>query len=106
MGHSHGTRVYVDVETDIALFRVDGSVLAVTNVCPHKHEATIHAGVVYNGTVTCPMHGWCFELQSGRNVGIGAGLTVYSVIERDGYVWLDISDPAHVGSAVWKDASE
>lgn len=85
-----GKRVYVDIETDMALFRVDNVVHAVTNICPHKHEPAIYQGAVLNGTVTCPMHGWCFELSTGNNVGHGRGLETFHVMELEGWVWLEI----------------
>ncbi len=90
--HRHGTHVYVDIETDLALFRVGEKVVAYTNICPHKREATIAQGNVMNNTVTCPMHGWCFDLDTGKNVGVGAGLKRYDVLDRDGYVWLAIPE--------------
>ncbi len=88
VGERRGHRVYVDIETDLALFRLSDGIVAVTNVCPHKREAYIYDGVVLNNTVTCPMHGWCFDLATGKNLGMGGGLRTYPVVEQDGYVWL------------------
>lgn len=87
-----GYRVEVDIEHDIALFRVDGVVYAVTNICPHKREALIYDGFVDSGTVTCPAHAWRFEICTGRNVSGGGGLRTYSVIERDGFVWVSVPE--------------
>lgn len=86
----HGKRVYVDIERDIALFRINGTVYAVSNICPHKREAVIAQGAVVNGTVTCPMHSWCFDIKSGKNMASGGGLRTYTVVEHDGYVWLEV----------------
>ena len=54
VGERHGTRVELDIEHDVALFRLEGTVYAVSNVCPHKREAAIGDGYVKDGTVTCP----------------------------------------------------
>ena len=87
-----GWRVELDIEHDLALFRVNGTAVAVTNVCPHKREAQISNGHVENGTVTCPMHDWCFDLTTGQNRNKMANLATYRVEEQDGYVWALIPD--------------
>ncbi len=87
-----GIHFELDFEHDVALFRVDEAIVAVSNVCPHKREALIYDGHVQQGTVTCPVHFWCFDLRTGKNVGSGADLKTYLVEERDGYVWVLIRD--------------
>lgn len=87
-----GFRVEFDIEHDIALFRVDGKVFGVTNICPHKREALIYDGFVDSGTVTCPAHAWRFDICTGRNVSGGGGLRTYSVIERDGHIWVNVPE--------------
>lgn len=90
-----GHRVELDIEFDLALFRIDNAVRCVTNVCPHKRIALIYDGYVENGTVTCPMHGWCFDLESGANTSEGGGLKTYEVLEQDGWVWALLSSNNH-----------
>lgn len=87
-----------DLEHEIALFRRQGTLHAVSNICPHKRAAMIAQGHVDNLTVRCPMHGWTFRLTDGCFVGIHGmrttsvsgrqRLDVYTVLEQDGYVWL------------------
>jgi nitrite reductase/ring-hydroxylating ferredoxin subunit len=50
---------------EIALFNVDGRIFAVENTCPHQ-GAPLVDGWVAGGCVTCPWHGWTFELASGK----------------------------------------
>ncbi|MCX6140025.1 MAG: Rieske (2Fe-2S) protein [Candidatus Kapabacteria bacterium] len=83
-----GFRVEVDIEHDLALFRIDGVVRCVTNVCPHKRIALIYDGYISDGTVTCPMHGWRFDICTGANTVGGGGLRTYEVKEESGWVWL------------------
>jgi nitrite reductase/ring-hydroxylating ferredoxin subunit len=97
----HGKHVYVDIETDLALFRVADQAVALTNVCPHKREAYMFDGIVSNGTVTCPMHGWCFDVRTGKNLGVGGGLATYPVMERDGYVWLELLADHEADRSAW-----
>jgi len=82
-----GFRVEIDIEHDLALFRLNGQVHCVTNVCPHKRISRIFDGYVEDGTVTCPMHAWRFDICTGRNVSGGGGLKTYDVQEDAGWVW-------------------
>jgi 3-phenylpropionate/trans-cinnamate dioxygenase ferredoxin subunit len=49
---------------DIALFNVAGEIFAIDDVCPH-FAGSLHEGTVEDGMVSCPLHGWCFDLRSG-----------------------------------------
>lgn len=49
----------------IALFKVDGEVFATSAVCPHA-RGPIDCGSVADKLVTCPWHGWSFDLHSGK----------------------------------------
>lgn len=89
-----GLRVEIDIEHDLALFRLDGVVRAVTNVCPHKRAACLYDGVVDHGTLTCPMHAWQFDLVTGKNLAGGGSLRVYAVREHEGGVWIRSCDIA------------
>ena len=91
VGERHGHHVEVDIETDLALFRVDGEVFVTSNVCPHKREPFIYDGVVVDGTITCPIHAWTFNIRTGSNIGVGGGLACYPVREEKGYVWVDVA---------------
>lgn len=83
-----GFRVDLDIEHDLALFRVNGTVYCVTNICPHKREALIYDGYIENGTVTCPMHAWRFDICTGNNLGAGGGLNTYAVREETDGIWV------------------
>lgn len=48
----------------LALFKVEGAVFATKGVCPHA-SGPIHCGTVANMAVTCPWHGWAFDLRTG-----------------------------------------
>ncbi len=87
-----GLRIELDIEHDLALFRVNGMVHCVTNICPHKREALIFNGFVDQGTVTCPAHAWRFDICTGSNVSGGGGLRTYEAFERDGSVWVSVPE--------------
>jgi nitrite reductase (NADH) small subunit len=77
---------------DIALFRpaVD-RVFALADRCPHK-GGPLSQGIVAGDTVTCPLHGWNIELDSGNacapDVGCARGFPVRVV---DAAVWLPLN---------------
>ncbi len=45
----------------VALFNVDGKIHAISGQCPHQ-GGPLAEGLVENGSVTCPWHGWRFSL--------------------------------------------
>jgi NAD(P)H-dependent nitrite reductase small subunit len=53
-------------DEEIALWRVNGKVYAISNVCPHQHFSMLHQGALEGIHVTCPMHGWTFSLEDGN----------------------------------------
>jgi nitrite reductase (NADH) small subunit/3-phenylpropionate/trans-cinnamate dioxygenase ferredoxin subunit len=48
----------------IAVFFVEGRYWAIDDLCPHM-GASLGAGYVENGTVTCPWHAWRFKIADG-----------------------------------------
>jgi nitrite reductase/ring-hydroxylating ferredoxin subunit len=44
---------------------LDGEVLAVPGVCPHE-DVGLADGELAGATLTCPGHGYAFDLRSGR----------------------------------------
>ncbi len=78
-----GQRFFID-DVDVALFKVENEVFAVSNMCLHQKAAIIYDGFVEDGFVTCPAHGWQFELKTGRVPSGIKGLDKYEVkIEND-----------------------
>lgn len=58
----------------VAVFLIDGSVYAVENLCPHQHIPVLDEGEIEGTIVTCPMHGWQFDLATGTHVHSSARL--------------------------------
>lgn len=54
--------------TEVAVFDVDGELLACEAACPHR-GGPLAEGTVRSGVVTCPHHWWRFDLRSGRRLG-------------------------------------
>ena len=60
----HSKRVILGDE-EIALWRVNGTVYAINNICPHQHFPVLHQATLEGIKVTCPMHGWTYSLETG-----------------------------------------
>jgi nitrite reductase (NADH) small subunit len=85
-----GRRVTVDGER-IAVFRTDEGLHAVGADCPHA-GGPLQDGLVADGCVSCPLHGWRFDLRDGRRIGGEERLTRYRVVERDGRLLLKLAE--------------
>ena len=56
----------VDVKgKPVALFNVDGNFHAIDNTCLHR-GGPLAEGELNGGVVTCPWHGWQYEVTSGE----------------------------------------
>ncbi len=57
----------------VAIFRTDEeTVFATTNTCPHK-GGPLAEGIVHDRKVTCPLHNWVFDLETGEALGADEG---------------------------------
>lgn len=62
-----GRGTIVEVEgTSVALFTIGGKVYAIKNVCPHA-TGPVGEGDLEGNVVTCPWHGWQFDVTTGEN---------------------------------------
>jgi len=50
----------------IAVFNVDGTLHALDGICPHA-GGPLAKGEVAGSIVTCPWHGWQFDVTTGRH---------------------------------------
>ncbi|MDJ0805871.1 MAG: nitrite reductase small subunit NirD [Gammaproteobacteria bacterium] len=80
-----GSRIVQTSQGDIAIFRNSADeVFALRNRCPHK-GGPLSEGIVSGRRVTCPLHNWVMEMESGSAVAPDVGCTpVYPVkVEGD-----------------------
>ena len=62
----HGRQVVVG-RRQIAIFRLDAGFFAIDNLCLHK-AGPLCEGQIDNDVVTCPWHGWSYEIKTGTLV--------------------------------------
>lgn len=82
----------IEVEgREIALFRSDGSVYAIDNLCLHEGGPLGH-GPVKDGIVTCPWHLWRFDVRTGAMVEAPSMKVDCFAVQVEGEdVYLDVS---------------
>ena len=82
------------VETDgtqVVLARVDGHVVACSAECPHQ-GGPLSEGRLAGTRLTCPWHGWMFDLKSGVCLmpSRGGPVVTYPVTIAAGEVWIEV----------------
>jgi nitrite reductase/ring-hydroxylating ferredoxin subunit len=58
-------RAFVVGDREIALFNIAGRFYAIENTCPHQ-GAPLVDGWLEGNLVTCPWHGWCGDVTTGK----------------------------------------
>ena len=86
-----GKRFIVN-DVEIAVFLVNKNVYALSNICPHKQTALIYDGFIENGFVTCPAHGWTFNLLTGKTATGSNGLNAYKTIIVEDHVFVKVEE--------------
>ncbi len=76
-------KVVVVLGHPVALFNVDGTFHAVSNVCLHR-GGPIGEGTLDGPVVTCPLHGWEYDVRTGRNLANPAARLRTFAVRIDG----------------------
>lgn len=86
-----GARVIHSPKGDIAVFRnADDEIFALADRCPHK-GGRLSQGIVFDGKVSCPLHGWAICLNDGRAVAPDEGCArTFAVKVEQGEVFLAV----------------
>ncbi len=67
---TEGFGKYIELgDRQVALFFQEGNYYAVDNLCAHM-AGPLSAGDVVKTIVTCPWHGWQFDLKNGQCLNI------------------------------------
>ena len=77
-------------DDDIALVKLNGEIFAFINVCPHQHTPLIdrYGGQIAGNNLTCPMHGWTYNLKTGNCVNESGKLKMLEVKVEGGNVFV------------------
>jgi nitrite reductase (NADH) small subunit len=74
----------------IAVANVDGKIYAMNNVCLHR-GGPLGQGELRGASVTCPWHGWEYDVTSGRAaMNPAVGVETYKVEIRGDDVYVEV----------------
>lgn len=88
----YGARIVRSPAGCIAVFRTGtDTVHAIDDACPHK-AGPLSQGIVHGTSVTCPLHNWVIDLETGKALGADTGqVRTYALkVERD-RIMLDVA---------------
>lgn len=80
----------------LLLLLADDEPLAISRTCPHA-AADLSSGDLYRRRITCPKHGYKFDLDSGRCIypaDENYRLRCFAVEVREGSIWIQLPDGA------------
>lgn len=87
-----GIIVLIPSGLEIALFKVNGEIFALDNACPHMGGPLAEGEVSLEDSkfvVTCPWHGWEFDVCSGECSNIpNERAKKIKIVVKDGDVYL------------------
>jgi len=76
--------------TMVALANVGGSFYAINNTCLHR-GGPLGQGALEGKTVTCPWHGWQFDVTTGKaSMNPSTGVACYPTEVRGDEVFVDV----------------
>ena len=85
----HEANVFFIKDQNIAIFKYDGKVAAVSNICTHL-MGPLGEGKIVDGCITCPWHGYQYLPESGQSTSpFHADLPMYRVKVIEDQVWVN-----------------
>jgi nitrite reductase/ring-hydroxylating ferredoxin subunit len=96
-----GAMRYVEVDgLPIALANVGGAIYAFGDTCRHE-GGPLSSGVLIGETVTCPWHGWTYNIRTGKAIvpPIGIRIPTYAVHVEGDAVFVTIDWPDSLEAA-------
>lgn len=76
----------------VAIFRLDDGYFAIDNLCLHR-AGPLCEGPIEGGVVTCPWHGWSYDIRTGILVQDGkVGVSCHNVRVVDDSVQVQLTD--------------
>jgi nitrite reductase (NADH) small subunit len=97
---ARGARVVKTAQGCVAVFRTQNDrIFALDDRCPHK-GGQLSEGLVHGHRVTCPLHNWVFDLETGQAQGADEGqVATFAARIEGGRIWLDAARLLRRGAA-------
>ncbi len=85
----HGREVTVEGRK-LALFKANGGLYAISNLCLHR-GGPLSEGELKDYRVTCPWHGWKYDVRTGAfDIIPTLKVRAYKVEEKNGELFVEI----------------
>jgi nitrite reductase/ring-hydroxylating ferredoxin subunit len=85
--------VFKHTPRQIAIFKVDGSVFAIDNRCPHEGYPLAAGSISSDCVLTCNWHNWKFRLEDGKCTMGGDNVRSYPTRLDGDDVWVEMTPP-------------
>jgi len=74
----------------VAIANVDGELYAINNVCLHR-GGPLGEGELKGKIVTCPWHGWTYDVTTGKTtMNPAVGVETYPIEIKGDDVWVEV----------------
>jgi len=83
-------RRFIVNDIEVAVFKINDEIFALSNVCPHQQTRLIYDGFIEDEFVVCPAHGWKFNLRTGKKDSGSNGLQIFPVQVIDDKVFVKV----------------
>ncbi len=84
-----GVRFEID-DYDLAIFKIKGEIFVINNVCPHNHTPQMFNGHLIGASIACPIHGWKFDLKTGKTLNNNSDIKTFASKVIDGYLFVSL----------------
>jgi nitrite reductase/ring-hydroxylating ferredoxin subunit len=82
---------FIVSDIEIAVFKLNSEIFAVSNICPHQQTHLIFDGFIEDEFVVCPAHGWKFNLRTGKKDSGSNGLRTFPIELIDDKVFVKVT---------------
>jgi naphthalene 1,2-dioxygenase ferredoxin component len=76
---------------ELALYNVNGELYATENLCPHQ-AAPLTEGFLCGHLIECGLHGWQFDVRTGKCLTVEETIQTFPVKVEDGVIKIDMGD--------------
>ncbi|MEX1097397.1 MAG: Rieske 2Fe-2S domain-containing protein [Planctomycetales bacterium] len=85
-------KTYALRSRQVAVFNLGGTLFALDDRCPHR-GGSLGTGTLADGRISCPLHGWQFDVASGQCVDRpGQGVRVYPVFVAGDDLFVELDE--------------
>lgn len=74
--------------TQVAVFKSNDTYYAVAQTCPHQRYRVMHRCHVHRNRISCPMHGWTFDLATGEEMRQRGRIPTYDILVENGTIYV------------------